>query len=321
MNPALMAAISALVQVGSAALAEWLSGADSAEERRYRQDALAQYAAIAPPEAQEVIARTVAGTAMGDVRRDVGQEAIRDEMQGRLLERVRGGGMDAQSQARYEQARQRSALEARAGRQAALARAGARGLGPDAALTDMLLAQQGSAETERMAGIQQAADADRAALESLLQSGSMAGERSRERWSQDAAVAQARDDMNRFNAGQLADTDRFNAGQRNWAWDADFRRRAGLAGAYQDAADAAGNRGQQTRQTVGGVGQGLGYAVNSVAASGGVGGQSAAPTSRTATDYEAANPGAIGSRAALPDDELQRWRATQQANPTTRKAR
>lgn len=320
MDPVTMMAISAAIQLGSAALAEWLSGGDSDEERRLRQDALAQYAAIAPPEAQEVIARTVEGTAMDDVRRDDGQEAIRDEMQGRLLERVRGGGMDAQSQARYEQARQRSAMEARAGRQGALSRAGVRGLGPEAALTDMLLAQQGSAESERMAGLQQAADADRAALESLLESGSMAGERSRERWSQDASVAQARDDMRRFNAGQMSDADRFNAGQKNWAWDAEYKRRAGLAGANQDMADSYGNRAQQTRQRVGGVGQGLAYGVNSLGASGGIP-SSGTPASRTATPYEAANPGAIGSSAALPDDELRKWRATQQTTPTTRRAR
>jgi hypothetical protein len=184
----------------------------------------------------------------------------------------------------------------------------------------MLLAQQGSAETERMAGIQQAADADRAALESLLQSGSMAGERSRERWSQDSEVAGARDDMNRFNAGQMSDADRFNVGQRNWEWGAGLQLANAKAGGLNNMADFYGNKAQQTRQMVGGVGQGVGYAVNSVAASGGVGGQSA-PTSRTATSYEADNPGAIGSRAALPDDELQRWRATQQPNPTTRKAR
>lgn len=319
MDPVTMALIGSLIQAGGSLLAQWLSSGDSDEEKRLRQEALAQYAAIAPPEVKDLIARTVEGTAMDTVRRDAGQEAIRDEVQGRLLERVRGGGMDAQSQARYEQARQRSALEARAGRQAALARAGARGLGPEAALTDMLLAQQGSAESERMAGIQQAADADRAALESLLQSGSMAGERSRERWSQDADVARARDDMNRFNAGQMSDTDRFNAGQQQWRWDAEFRRRNAIAGANQDMANYYGRKADNTRKTVGGVTQGIGYGVNSFAASGG-GAQGATPTTRTASAYEAANPGAIGSSAALPDDEITRWRATQQ-NPTTRKAR
>lgn len=316
-----MAIIGAVVQLGSAALAWWLTEDEREDEQRLRAEALAEYAAMAPPEEQEVIARTVAGTAMDSMRRDSGQEAIRDEMQGRLLERVRGGGMDAQSQARYEQARQRSALDARAGRQAALARAGARGLGPDAALTDMLLAQQGSAETERMAGIQQAADADRAALESLLQSGSMAGERSRERWSQDAAVAQARDDMNRFNAGQLADTDRFNVGQRNWEWDAGLRLASARSGAKQDAATAKGRQAKDTMATIGGIGQGAGYALSSLGASGGGAVPSGSAPGRSATDYEASNLGAIGSSAALSDDDIRKWRATQQANPTTRKAR
>jgi len=319
MNPILLQGVALAVQLGSAALGQWLSAGDSEEERKLRRQALEQYTAMAPPEAQEVIARTVAGTSLDNVTRDEGQEAIRDEVQGRLLERVRGGGMDAQSQARYEQARLRSAQQARAGRQAALARAGSRGLGPDAALTDMLLAEQAGADSERMAGLTQAADADRAALESLTLSGDMAGQRSRERWSQDAEVAQARDDMNRFNAGQMSDADRFNAGQKNWQWEADFQRRGATAGAYNNVADYHQRQADNTRQMWGGIGQSVGYGINSLGASGGGGmGKPQAPTQRTATPYEAANPGAIGSRAALPDDEIQRWRATQQ---TTRKAR
>lgn len=319
MNPILLQGVALAVQLGSAALGQWLSAADSEEEKRLRQEALKQYTAMAPPEAQEVIARTVADTSMGDVTRDEGQEAIRDEVQGRLLNRARGGGMDAQSQARYEQARLRSAQQTRAGRQAALARAGARGLGPEGALTDMLLAEQAGADSERMAGLQQAGDADAMALQSLTLSGNMAGERSRERWSQDAEVAQARDDMARFNAGMMADTDRFNAGQRNWQWEADFQRRGATAGAYGDMADYHRRQADTTRQMWGGIGQGVGYGISSVGAAGGYGKpQAPAPTQRAATPYEAANPGAIGSRAALPDDELRQWRA---ASQTQRKAR
>lgn len=326
--PFLLQGVAMAVQAGAAALGQWLSEGDSREERRLRMEALKEYTSMAPPEAQEVIARTVAGTSMENVVRDAGQESIRDEVQGRLLERVRGGGMDAQSRARYEEARLRSAQQSRAGRQAALARAGVRGLGPEAALTDMLFAQQAGTDSERMAGLQQAADADRMALESLQLSGDMAGQRSRERWSQDAEVARARDDMARFNVGMMADADRFNAQQRNWAWEADFQRRGAIAGASNDLANYYQRRGDTTRGMWGGIGQAAGYAINSVGDAGGFapqGGPSSAGrgpspvAQRSATPYEAANPGAIGSRAALPDDEIQRWRSTQQ--PTTRRAR
>ena len=308
MDPVTMAAISGLVSIGGGAIANWLASSSDRKELEQRELALQQYAALAPPEHRDLIARTVARTRMEDVNRDQGLEAVQDEALARTLDVARNGE-SARTRADYEQAALDSAQAARSARMSAVANAEALGLGPEAAFTDSLMAGQGDADRERMAGLLRAAnseDARRAAVESA---GGMAAARSATRWGQDAEVAQAQDDLARFNAGQWQQTDQFNRQGEFNSFQARLAQADRIANQRNEIGDTHRTRGERTRRQAGDVIGGAGRAIQAPAT---YGGQST--TAPKTSPYQANTYGGVGAQAAL-DPALEQQRKLQQGQP------
>lgn len=229
----------------------------SDEEKRQMMLALEEYAAIAPPEHRDLIAREIARSQMESVQRNPYLEAVQDEVLAGYQEIARGGE-STRGRADYEQSAMESAQLERAQREGTLARADALGLGAEAAFTDALLAGQGGADRERMAGLQRAAFNEKARMGALGAAGSMAGSRSATQFAQDAQVAQAQDELNRFNAGQFNDMQQFNEMGRYRNFGAQLDLANARAGARQRYAGYMGDRGQQVREDWANVGRGIG---------------------------------------------------------------
>lgn len=260
MDPVTMSFVAGLVMMGGSAIGDWLAGSQDEEERRQREAALEEYASIAPPEHKQLVARELTRTRMEDVQRNQGLEATQDEVQGRLMEIGRSGESVA-ARADFELAAQESSMMERAARAAALAQADAAGLGPEAAYSDMLLASQAGADRERMAGLQRAGMGERNRMAALGQAGGMAERRSATQWAQDAEVAQAQDDFERFNVGEYNDMQRYNRDDEHRVFNEELAladRRAGQRGEIADMHD---RRGQRTRQRVGDISTGAGRAI------------------------------------------------------------
>jgi hypothetical protein len=229
----------------------------SEEERRQWQLALEEYAAIAPPEHRELIAREVARSQMGGVRRNPQLEATLDEVQARTMEVARAGE-SARGRADYEQSAMDSAQIERSQREGAVARADALGLGPEAAFSDALVAGQGGADRERMAGLQRAAFNEENRMGALGSAGAMAANRSATQWQQDAQVANAQDELNMFNVGQFNNMQQFNEMGRYRNFDAQLNLANARSGARQRYAGRLGGQGQQVREDWANVGRGVG---------------------------------------------------------------
>lgn len=285
MDPVMMAGIGALVNMGTGAIFEWLAGSSSAEEKRQREQALAQYSALAPPAHRSLIAREVSRSRMADVRRNPAMEATQDEVMAGLMDVARDGE-SARGAAEYEQAALNSAQRARGDRMAAVAQADMQGLGPEAAYTDALLAGQADADRERMAGLQRAAYAEGARMEALGQAGSMAERRSATQWGQDAQAAQAQDELDIFNAGQWNEMQRYNDQSRYDAYDAELAKADRMVRGHEGMADMYQGRARRTREQGANIGGGINRAITAPGLYGPSGHQ-AAPAPTTA---QSANP-------------------------------
>lgn len=324
MDPVTMAMVGGLVNMGVGAITSWLAGSKDEEERRQRMQALREYSSLAPPEHKELIAREVARSRMADVRRDPALEAAQDEALAGYLDVARNGE-SARARAEYEQAAMESAQLARSARESALAGAAARGMGPEAAFTDALVAGQADADRERMAGLQRAAYGEEARLGALGQAGSMAAQRSATHWGQDANVAQAQDELDMFNAGQWNEVQQYNNDDRYRAYDAQLAKADRMARQRGEIADMEGRQGARMREQGSQIGGGMGRMITAPGVygpSGGTGGAPPAaaaappPPMRTASTYRPSSYGGVGANAAL-DPAMDQQRQIQTGAPTT----
>jgi len=324
MNPVTMALIGSLANAGVGAITNWLAGSKDAEELRQRELALREYSSIAPPEHREIIAREVARSRMSDVRRDPALEAAQDEALAGYLDVARNGE-SARGRADYEQAAMDSAQRARAEREAAVANAVARGLGPEAGFTDTLMAGQADADRERMAGLQRAAFDEEARTGALGQAGSMAGQRSATRWNQDAEVAQAEDDLARFNAGEWNTMKRYNQDDQYRAYEARLARADRMAGQRNTIAGMYGEQGQRIRDQGSNIGGGLNRMITAPGIYGPSGGATPAPAAspQAAPKLMGPRPMAPYQKAMAPanDQQIQIQTGTPTTTATRRRAR
>lgn len=256
MDPVTMAAVGGLVNMGVGAISNWLASSRDAEEKQQRLLALREYTSIAPPEHRDLIAREVARSRMSDVRRNPALEATQDEVLGSLMDVARNGE-SARGAADYEQAAMDSAQLARSNRMAAVEGATARGMGPEAAFTDVLMAGQADADRERMAGLNRAAYGEEARMGALSQAGGMAAQRSATQFGQDAEIARAEDELAQFNAGQWNQMQRYNNDGRYQNFEAQLAVADRRSRSRGDLADMEARRGDRIREQGAAIGGGL----------------------------------------------------------------
>ena len=301
------AAIAAAVAMGAAGIAKLLDTSDE-EARRQMMAALQEYASISSPEVRNLIAQGVKESAFKNIKANEGQRAIQDETQNRLLTKGRENGLDLQARAKLEEAGQNAAQYERQQRQGILDNARARGtLGSGEELMSRLSAEQGGADSLRMAGVQAAADADERALQSIIQAGDMARQREEADWQHSAAVASAEDDIAKFNAGEANKFAIYNDQQRWNKADFDFRLAQGRANARIGLASYLSQEGDKNNAMWGGIGQGAGYGIAA-------GGEYASSQQQGVTAAPRAQPEVIQARQPVPGSGQQ----VQASNTTPR---
>lgn len=310
--------IGMLVVQGVSAIAGWISESNANEEERQRRlAALAEYASIQPPEVRELIGQGVRKSAFERIQADQGLQAVQDEAQQRLLERGRNGASLAY-RAEREQSAMETAARARSNREGVLADSRARGtVGSGEELLAQFQGDSAAAETERLAGVQQLAADEEAALNSIIAAGDMASTREQRDLDLQVAQASAEDDIAMFNAGVQNQFSIYNDQQR---WNqAEYRldlARA-RANAQNGLADSARSQGNANARMIGGLGQAAGYGL---AAYGQYQQQNPSRvTSRPATPGEVQAPATIGTGAAIGGTAARP--TTTQQSATRRRAR
>lgn len=161
---------------------------------------------------------------------------------GSLDEIIQGGGLSQMDKLNFQRAQDQAAQQA-ARQQAAITRNMAeRGIaGGGAELAQQLAASQGAANRSSEAAQTMAATAQQRALQALMQRGSLAGDMQQQDFGRQSTIAQARDNMNRWNQELAQSTARANQQATNAAAATNQQMRQGVAGANQNAT----NRGRE----------------------------------------------------------------------------
>lgn len=209
-------------------------------------------------------------------------------------------GLDLTSRAKYNEMQSQLAQQEQGQRGAIMQNMAARGMsGSGFDLAALLSNSQSQSQNASQQGMNMAAEAQQRALQAIMQSGELGGSIRGQDFYEQAAKAQAQDAINRFNTVNSQDVNsrnvqsRNNAQQSNLANDQsiananvniinqqqtqnkglyqqDFENRykkaGGVANAYNNQAAQYQNQAQDTRQTIGGIGQGVGQILASNAA-------------------------------------------------------
>lgn len=128
------------------------------------------------------------------------------------------GGLTATDKARLNDIAKSEGVRERGAREAILQNAAERGVsGSGLELMAQLKSQQESAGRQSDRDTEVAAEAERRALEALVNSGNMAGNIRGQDFSEASRIAQAKDEINRFNTNTLNNFNLYNVGNRNEA--------------------------------------------------------------------------------------------------------
>lgn len=245
-----------LIQGGAGILGGVLSSGDRAEQQRLIREAMDEYGQINLPKLEELLAEQLGPSEMGNLRADPSSVAAQRESLEELKRLSQAGGMRLEDKAMMSEALGRSSRAESAGRQRIADDMASRGVGGSGAELAMSLAnQQGAAQRGSEVAMQAAAQAQRRALDAMMQKGRLAGDMRSQDFGERSRAAEANDSIQRWNAAARQDASRYNAslGQRNF--DNQMQRASGRANAAVGAANHYGQRADDTRHTAAGVGK------------------------------------------------------------------
>lgn len=185
------------------------------EEQQVNLEELVQQGVITPDEAEFIRQDPSAfeDLVVDPAGRQAELQAL-DKLQG-IME---SGGMDAQARARLSQIQDEIGTSSRGAREAIMQNAAERGIaGSGFELVNKLTEQQGAATRANQAAVQAAADAEQRALQAISQSGALGGQIRNQDYAQEAAKAQAIDQINKFNTANKQSVLNSNVDRRNAA--------------------------------------------------------------------------------------------------------
>jgi hypothetical protein len=187
----------------------------TAEELSYSLEPLIQQGILTPEEAQAFI---IDKTSYEDISVDPELKAAQMRALAKLQNIVESGGLDAQSRARLAEITMQEGARERGQREAILQNAAQRGVsGSGLEIASAMGAQQEGATRQSMQDVEVAADAEKRALEALSQYGALGGQMRGQEFGEQAAVAAAKDAINKFNVANRQNVELTNVGARNVA--------------------------------------------------------------------------------------------------------
>jgi hypothetical protein len=218
---------------------------ESDMERQARLEALSIISQIQSPELQQIALEQYAS--QGEITPEFEKEILQQDtaMKGisldprlkqaqmEALESLRDvgrTGLRAEDRLALEEIQMKAARDAQAQREAILQSRQMRGLaGGGDELVAALQAGQSEANTGRLAGLQQAAMAQRAALQGIAQGGQLGGQIRQQEYGEQSDLAKATDEINRFNTGAQIARQQRNINRTNEAQQANLANKQQLS--------------------------------------------------------------------------------------------
>ncbi len=222
--------------------------APTAEELSFQLEQLVQQGVLTPEQAQ---ASLLDGSAMSGVSTDPALATAQMDALTSLQDISGNGGLTAADKFKLSQIQQDESTQSRGAREAIMSNMAARGAGGSgASMLAQLQNAQDSASRQSNRDLGVAAMAQERALQALMQSGSLAGQMQQTQFGQKAQVADAQDNIARFNAQNSQAVNMQNVQARNAAQAANLQAKQSIAdqnvqARNAQAAQAAGIKQQQ----------------------------------------------------------------------------
>ena len=187
----------------------------TAEEMQVQLQKLVQMGEVSPEDAQAVIIEK--SNYDNIVSNNKGNEAQLSALE-EMSNIVENKGLTAQDRAKVADIQEQMGTTNRGAQEAILQNAAERGIsGSGLEMAARLKAEQGAASDASRAGLQTAADAERRALEAIIQQGSLGGQVNEQDFAKQAKIAEAKDLISRFNATNQQNVGLTNTATRNAA--------------------------------------------------------------------------------------------------------
>jgi hypothetical protein len=287
--------LSAGMDVGGSLLGGIIGLIQAQQARQAANDAIARsvqgYGDIPLPVLQQMQAQQLGPSAQQNVYAD--PALVQDQQEGiSSLGRIAdSGGMTLEDRANNEALQRDAAQRAMAQRRSILSMLSRSGVNPGATSVAMQLgAARDQAETAANAGLQTAGNAQRRALQAIMQRSQLAGTQRNQGFNEASDRARAADIISQYNANARTKTNQYNAALPQQNFENAMTRQAGISGASQNAANFYTGDANRTQQTFANLGTGAGQALGGLV-------PKAQPQPQTTYDY----PGY--SQAPRPLDE------------------
>lgn len=204
--------------------------------RGYTNQALQQFQGLTPPTAEDLKVQLQKMVYQGDITPEMAQTIIQDpskfneitsggagrQAQLQALSQLQGistnGGLTPEDKAQLNEIQSATGAQERGSREAIMQNARERGVGGSGMeLAAQLINQQGSAGNANQSGLDVAAQAQKRALDAIMQSGQLGGQVQGQEFSEHAQKAAAQDAINRFNTANSQAVVNANTQARNAA--------------------------------------------------------------------------------------------------------
>jgi hypothetical protein len=244
------------MQLVAGLLGDMFAGKDEAEQKYLLQKAMDEFGNIDLPALKEVVAQELGPSAMEGLKADPQYAALERQGLDELLRIGRSGGMTLEDKANLNTTMGQASRVGRAGDARIRESMAARGQsGGGAELAMRMASNQGAAQRAHEGGMQVAGQAQKRALDSILEAGRMGGRMGERDFDQRSRAASAADARARHNADARTRADAYNTGLGQQQFGNKLAKASGKSG----RADALGNfyagQAQGTRQLTAGLGK------------------------------------------------------------------
>jgi hypothetical protein len=212
-------------------------------------------------EAQKIALEQMGDSSLAGVKVDPRLKDAQSDALGAVQRVGREGGLTAEDRAKMLAAQNMVAQQERSQRGAIVQNMQARGMGGSGAeLAAQLANQQGSANRLNQAGTDMAAEAQKRALQAMVQGGQMAGQMRAQDYGEQSDLARARDEIARFNTQNRNQSQIYNSQLQQQQFQNQMAKQGALADARSKMAARYDDKAKRRSQMGAGAGGALGVA-------------------------------------------------------------
>lgn len=259
MDPLTIALIGAGVNVASSLIGAALSSGDYQRAEALLREAAKIYDDVPLPGYEDFKDQVLGPSAFEGITADPRAKEAQYAADTRLRELADSGGMLLSDRAAQAEAMGDVNRTEQAARSRILARMrGAGQAGSGAEIQALLASGQDQANRAASIGLNTAGNAQRRALDAILERGRLGGQMRSQDWQEKSAVASARDEMNKYNAAARERGQAMRNQLATQRFQNDLSLRDRRYGAQRERARDLRGSGQETRAMGAGIGEGLG---------------------------------------------------------------